>query len=250
MLTLGDSLCDVTLKIVEQRHHKIIIVTERAEVWRHVSFYLVVAVCFLVKMLICLCFLNISCKDGASYGLLFWWRPLYMLFLIVESTRVFHWRNAAYNQLANDRIWQITLKSQGFQVHISPCRKCMRNLCYFLSSITVKRVEYFEYFLMRKGPNLCVSVQHLHQKREMTLCRGIVCLILFWHLSQKLQVERSLSQRGLCQASQCAVLSRWLFTNTAPRTLLRNKLSWRSQYQEWKCPLKQKWSVWNVEQNR
>lgn len=146
MLTLGDSLCDVTLKIINQRHHKIIIVTERAEIRKHVRFYPVVAGRFLVKMLICWCFLNISCKDGASYGLLFWWRQLYMLFLIVESSRVLHWSNAVYSQLANDRIWQITLKSQGFQVHIKACPKRMRNLCYFLSSVTVERVECFEYF--------------------------------------------------------------------------------------------------------
>lgn len=124
----------------------------------YASFYPAVAGHFLVKIFICLCVLNLAWKDVASCGLLLWCCPAYMLFLVVGGSGGLYRRNAVYSWLENVGCGKLHGNPRGFQYHIRACPRSTSNLCRFLSSLTVERVRVFWVFLVRKGPNLFVSV--------------------------------------------------------------------------------------------
>lgn len=77
-----------------------------------------------------------------------------------------------------------------FKCHIRAGPKSMINWCYFLSSLTVERVRVFWIFLVRKGPNLFVSLSKNLLQESIISVYCIICLVLLGHLTQKLQVER------------------------------------------------------------
>lgn len=135
---------------------------------------------------------------------------------------------------------------QHFRCRIQACPKSMSNLCSFLSFLTVEKVRVLWVFLVQKGPNLFLSISVQKPALEKGNVHVQVFSALFsWVIWAKAAGgERPLS--GLCQASQWWLTS---FSQALHQEHDSEMLSWRRQYQEWKCSLKQKWSVWNAEQN-